>query len=70
MRCVHVACVFTQGLPQAVRVKMVVGGTTERKYSSWLGGSILGSLGSFHEMWMSQSEYSEHGPQLVERKCP
>jgi len=42
----------------------------ERRFSVWLGGSILGSLGSFHQMWMSKAEYDEHGPALIHRKSP
>lgn len=38
-----------------------VGNTTERKYSSWIGGSILASLGTFHQLWVSQAEYAEEG---------
>lgn len=37
------------------------GNTTERRYASWLGGSILASLGSFHQLWISKKEYEEHG---------
>jgi len=42
----------------------------ERKFSVWIGGSILGSLGTFQQLWMSKAEYEEHGASLVERKCP
>jgi len=42
----------------------------ERKFSVWIGGSILASLGSFHQMWISKAEYEEHGASIVERKCP
>jgi len=42
----------------------------ERKHSCFIGGSILGSLGTFHQMWMSKQEYEEHGKGLVDRKCP
>jgi actin-related protein len=42
----------------------------ERKLLTWLGGSILGSLGSFHEMYMTKAEYDEWGSSLVHRKCP
>ncbi|QPG77047.1 hypothetical protein FOA43_004444 [Brettanomyces nanus] len=38
-----------------------VGNTTERKYSSWIGGSILASLGTFHQLWVSKEEYEEVG---------
>eukprot|EP01071_Lankesteria_metandrocarpae_P003380 Lankesteria_metandrocarpae@DN2924_c0_g1_i1.p1 len=41
----------------------------ERRYSSWVGGSILSSLATFQQMWLSKAEYDEHGATLVERKC-
>ena len=41
----------------------------ERKYSVWLGGSILASLSSFHHMWVSKQEYDECGPSIIHRKC-
>ncbi|KAH3761125.1 actin 11 [Pelomyxa schiedti] len=41
----------------------------ERKYSAWIGGSILGSLSTFQQMWMSKEEYDESGPAIVHRKC-
>eukprot|EP00923_Selenidium_pygospionis_P000311 GHVN01000630.1.p1 GENE.GHVN01000630.1~~GHVN01000630.1.p1 ORF type:complete len:456 (+),score=39.77 GHVN01000630.1:4940-6307(+) len=41
----------------------------ERQFSAWIGGSILASLGTFQQMWMSRYEYKEHGAELVERKC-
>eukprot|EP00983_Pelagomonas_calceolata_P016071 508127-Pelagomonas_calceolata.AAC.1 len=34
------------------------------------GGSILASLGSFQQLWMSRKEYEEHGASLIHRKCP
>ena len=33
----------------------------ERKYSVWIGGSILSSLSTFQQMWISKSEYDENG---------
>lgn len=45
------------------------GNPVERKYSGWVGGSILASLGSFHQLWVSQKEYAEHGPGIVEKRC-
>lgn len=41
----------------------------ERKYSVWIGGSILSSLSTFHEMWITEEEYDEMGPAIVHRKC-
>ncbi|CAG8602425.1 5421_t:CDS:2 [Paraglomus occultum] len=45
------------------------GNSMERKCSSWLGGSILASLGTFHQLWISRKEYDEHGKGIVEKKC-
>jgi actin-related protein len=33
---------------------------SERRFGSWIGGSILASLGTFHQMWISKKEYEEH----------
>ncbi|KAI8323045.1 Actin/actin-like protein [Martensiomyces pterosporus] len=41
----------------------------ERKVTAWLGGSILASLGTFHQLWVSRAEYDEHGASIVEKKC-
>ena len=41
----------------------------ERKYAAWIGGSILASLGSFHQLWISRKEYEEHGANIVEKRC-
>ena len=55
----------------AQKVKIVSSNNAiERKCGAWIGGSILGSLGTFQQMWMSKAEYEERGKSLVERKCP
>jgi len=41
----------------------------ERKYSVWIGGSILASLSSFEHMWITADEYEESGAAIVHRKC-
>jgi actin, other eukaryote len=53
--------------PSSVKVKIVA--PPERKYSVWIGGSILSSLSTFQQMWISKSEYDEAGPSIVHRKC-
>jgi hypothetical protein len=46
------------------------GNTVERKYSAWLGGSILASLGTFHQLWVAAEEWKEHGPSILRQsKC-
>ncbi|KAI8331625.1 actin family [Choanephora cucurbitarum] len=52
------------------KVKVHAFGTHyERKMSSWLGGSILASLGSFNHLWVTKKEYEEVGPSIIETKC-
>ncbi|SJK85805.1 Actin-related protein 4 [Babesia microti strain RI] len=41
---------------------------SERSFSSWLGGSILASMPSFHDMWISRQEYCEHGSLVAHLK--
>lgn len=53
--------------PNSVKVKVVA--PPERKYSVWIGGSILASLSTFQQMWITKAEYEESGPPIVHRKC-
>ena len=52
------------------RVKVTSPNISERAICSWLGGSILGSLGTFQDMWISKKDYEEFGAAIVNRKCP
>lgn len=45
------------------------GNSVERRHSSWLGGSVLASLGTFHQMWISKQEYEEHGAAIVHARA-
>ncbi|KIW96240.1 uncharacterized protein Z519_03308 [Cladophialophora bantiana CBS 173.52] len=52
------------------RVRIQASGMpVERKFGSWIGGSIVASLGTFHQMWISKKEYEEHGASIVEKRC-
>ncbi len=42
---------------------------SDRPYTAWIGGSILGSLSTFEKIWVSKEEYDESGPSIVHRKC-
>ena len=53
--------------PPSVKVKVIA--PPERKYSVWIGGSILASLTTFQQMWINKDEYEESGPSIVHRKC-
>lgn len=39
----------------------------ERKYTSWIGGSILADLSSFRSMWIDYRTYSEKGLDCIDR---
>ena len=41
----------------------------ERKYSVWIGGSILSNLATFQQNWVTKEEYEETGPTVIHRKC-
>ncbi|SSD61062.1 related to Actin-related protein 4 [Saccharomycodes ludwigii] len=46
----------------ALKLRTLTSGTlNERVYQSWLGGSILTSLGTFHQLWVGKEEYNEVG---------
>merc|ERR1712229_23477 len=53
--------------PSTIKIKIIA--PPERKYSVWIGGSILASLSTFQQMWISKQEYDESGPGIVHRKC-
>ncbi|XP_071501803.1 actin, cytoplasmic-like [Diadema antillarum] len=53
--------------PPSMKIKIIA--PPERKYSVWIGGSILASLPTFHQMCISKQEYDEWGPRMVHRKC-
>ena len=53
--------------PPTMKIKIIA--PPERKYSTWIGGSILASLSTFQQMWITKQEYDESGPSIVHRKC-
>merc|ERR1712228_43463 len=53
--------------PSTIKIKIIA--PPERKYSVWIGGSILASLSTFQQMWITKQEYDECGPSIVHRKC-
>ena len=53
--------------PPKMNVKIIA--SPERKYSAWIGASILADLETFQQMWISKQEYDESGPSIVHRKC-
>jgi len=52
--------------PQSYKIRVI--SQPERKYSVWIGGSILASLTTFQDRWITRTEYNESGPSIVHRK--
>ena len=58
-------------VPKMYRCKVIASrNTVERKFASWIGGSILSSLGSFQQLWLSKKEYEEYGMTLATQRFP
>ncbi|WWD17426.1 actin-2 [Kwoniella shandongensis] len=49
-------------------VKLKIYAPPERKYSTWIGGSILAGLSTFKKMWVSADEYKED-PDIIHKKA-
>eukprot|EP00382_Lankesteria_abbotti_P000100 CAMPEP_0113844822 /NCGR_PEP_ID=MMETSP0372-20130328/434_1 /TAXON_ID=340204 /ORGANISM="Lankesteria abbotti" /LENGTH=376 /DNA_ID=CAMNT_0000813835 /DNA_START=139 /DNA_END=1269 /DNA_ORIENTATION=+ /assembly_acc=CAM_ASM_000359 len=58
---------ITRLAPSTMKIKVVA--PPERKFSVWIGGSILSSLSTFQQMWITREEYEDAGPTIVHRKC-
>ena len=56
--------------PQNIKTKVVdLLSNSQKNHTSFLGGSILSSLGSFNQLWITQQDYNEYGPFIIEKKC-
>eukprot|EP00968_Pinguiococcus_pyrenoidosus_P007920 scaffold544_cov256-Pinguiococcus_pyrenoidosus.AAC.5 len=49
-------------VPSAFKVKVTAATSVERRFSSWIGGSILASLGSFQQLWLSKGASTKLTP--------
>ena len=52
-------------VPDTTEVKII--SPPERRYSVWIGGSILSSLKTFKKLWVTKKEYKENGASAVYR---
>ena len=59
-------------LPSFVKPKVLVSrvSSVERSCASWIGASILTSLGSFQQLWLSKAEYEEYGTAMAIQRFP
>lgn len=40
----------------------------ERKFTTWVGGSVLAMLSSFRDIWIAREDWAEYGPVILERR--
>ena len=52
---------LSKHVPESTKVNVIA--SPERELSSWIGGSIIGSLPNFSEMVMTKLQYKENGNQ-------
>ncbi|XP_006773871.1 PREDICTED: actin-related protein T2, partial [Myotis davidii] len=41
----------------------------DRWFSTWIGASIVTSLSSFKQMWVTSADFQEFGTSVVQRRC-
>lgn len=52
--------------PKGNKIKIFA--PVERKYSTWIGGSVLAGLSTFKKMWVNKAEFEEN-PNIIHSKC-
>ncbi|XP_024434860.2 actin-like protein 7B [Desmodus rotundus] len=71
-------CTMLDGFPERFQRELsllcprdgpTVSAAPERKTSVWTGGSILASLQTFQEFWVSKEEFEEQGSAAIHIKC-
>ncbi|XP_066493006.1 actin-related protein T2-like [Tiliqua scincoides] len=53
--------------PQGVPIKVMA--PPDRWFSAWIGASVITSLSTFKQMWVTTADYKEFGPNIVQRRC-
>jgi len=56
-------------LPSTLKPKFLIPSKNERLFSTFIGASILASLGSFQQLWISKNEYDEFGSAIIGQRC-
>ena len=55
--------------PKSMKQEVRVIASPERRFATWIGGSILSSFSEFELCWITKTEYEEQGETIVRRKC-
>lgn len=65
----HKEIVKSKDVPIAMHNAVKIIAPPERKFLVWIGGSILSSLSTFQNNWITKEEYEERGSSIVHLKC-
>ena len=57
--------IFPSGL--GVKVKEIP--HDERRFSAWCGGSIMASMDTMSQKWVTREDYNDHGPAVINKMC-
>lgn len=49
-------------------IQFSVNSQIDRSLQAWYGGAIVSQLDSFHNKWITQKEYYEHGERVLKIK--
>ena len=41
---------------------------TERRFSAWIGGSIISAVSVFQSLWITKEDYEEYGENVITQK--
>jgi len=55
--------------PDSAKITVNIIAPPERKYSTWIGGSIFGTMSTFGSACITKEDYDETGPAVCHRKC-
>jgi actin beta/gamma 1 len=55
--------------PESMKEEVRIIASPERKFATWIGGSIISSISTFKSQWITKIEYEESGDTIVHRKC-
>jgi actin, other eukaryote len=61
---------LAERLRQELSGKDKVDSQPERKYATWIGGSIFASLSTMQHLWVTKEHYDEEGPRVVNSRWP
>ena len=52
-------------VPESMKKEVKVIASNERKFSTWIGGSVLSTLSSFKSKWITKKDYEENGSKII-----